>query len=214
MYRGHQVEAGSTDVAGLDTVDSLDLSEQMVVVGDRLAAEGERTDGKIFVLAGETFLDGASENGLVACGRHLVVIGQAGRVLVDGAGHAERLRLARHQLGEIALASRDCLRHYDGGVVCRARHHALDRVFDDECAAGLEAQFGRRLSRGFARDLERTVELELAGLDLLEEQVEGHDFGERGGMPSCVRIGGMQDGAGIRVDDDVGVRRRLGGIIG
>ncbi len=39
MHRGHEVEAGSAGVAGLDAVDAVDAAEQVIVVGDGLAAE-------------------------------------------------------------------------------------------------------------------------------------------------------------------------------
>ena len=207
MHRRHQIESGGVDVAGLDAVDALDLSEQVIVVGDRLATEGESADREIFVIAREAFLDGAAERGLVARGGDLVVVGQAGGVLVDGVIHAERLRLARHQPGEIVLAARDRLRDHDGGVVGRTRDHALDRVFDRERASGLETKLGRRLSGGFGGDLERRVELEFAGVELLEQQIERHDLGERRWVSPRVRIGGVQHRAGIGVHDDIRVRR-------
>jgi hypothetical protein len=49
--------------------------------------------------------------------------------------------------------------------------------------------------------------------ELLEQQIERHDFGERRRMASCVRIGGVQDGTRIGVDDNVGVRGSLGWIV-
>ncbi len=205
MHRRHQIESRGVDVAGLDAVDALDLSEQVIVVGDRLATEGERADREIFVIAREAFLDGAAERGLVARGGDLVVVGQAGGVLVDGVIHAERLRPARHQPGEIVLTARDRLRNHDGGVVGRTRDHALDRVFDRERASGLETKLGRRLSGGFGGDLERRVELEFAGV--LEQQIEGHDLGERCRMSLRVGIGRMQHIAGIGIDHDVRVGR-------
>src|SRR5262249_58789735 len=74
MHRSHQIESGGVDIAGLDAVDALDLSEQMVVVGDRLATEGERADREIFVIAREAFLDGAPERGLIARRGDLIVV--------------------------------------------------------------------------------------------------------------------------------------------
>jgi hypothetical protein len=179
----------------------------MIVVADGLATERERADREIFVIAREAFLHGASERRLIAGRGHLRRIGQAGSVLVDGAAHAERLRLARHQSGKRVLVAGDGLRHHHGGIVRRTRDHSLDGVFDRERAAGLEAELGRHLSGGFLRDLELAVELELAGLELLEQQIERHDLGERRRMALRIRIGRMQHRAGIGVDDDVRVRR-------
>ena len=51
------------------------------------------------------------------------------------------------------------------------------------------------------------VERELAGFELLEQQIERHDLGQRGRMADGVGIGRMQHLAGIGVDHDGGVRR-------
>ena len=88
VHGGHQIESRRADISGLDAVDAVHLPEQMVVVGNRLAAEGERADGEIFVVAREALLDGAPENGLIARGRDLVVVGKAGGVLVHRALHS------------------------------------------------------------------------------------------------------------------------------
>ena len=85
-----------------------------------------------------------------------------------------------------------------------------DRVLHRERASGLEPELGWILPGRFGGNLERSVELELARLELLEQQIERHDFGKGGGMAFRVRIGRVQHRAGIGVDDDVGVRRGLG----
>ena len=48
------------------------------------------------------------------------------------------------------------------------------------------------------------VELHLAGLEALEQQIKRHDLGQRGGMADAVGIVGRQRRAGIAVDDDGG----------
>ena len=125
---------------------------------------------------------------LIARRRDLVVVGQAGGVLVDGAAHAERLRLARHQLGELVLVAGDGFRHHDGGIVGRARDDALDRVLDrDACCPACRPSLVGVWPAACVGDLELAVELELAGLELLEQQIERHDLGERGRMALRVR---------------------------
>ena len=41
MDRGQEIESGRPGVAGLDSVDAVDAAEQMIVVADDLAVEGE-----------------------------------------------------------------------------------------------------------------------------------------------------------------------------
>ena len=207
VQRGDEVEAGGIDVAGLDAVHAFDASKQAIVVADRVAAEGERAGREIGIIAREAFLDGAPEGRLIARGGDLVVVGQAGGVLVDGAAHAERLRLARHQPRELLLVSGDVLRQHDGGVVGRAGDDAFDRVLDLDGLPVPQAELGRTLRGRVRGHVERAVELELAGLQALEQQVERHDLGQRGRMAQRIRIGRVQDGAAIGVDHDVRIAR-------
>jgi len=70
-----------------------------------------------------------------------------------------------------------------------------------------QAELGRALRGGVRRHVELAVELELAGFQALEQQVERHDLGQRGGMAQRIRIGRVQDGAAIGVDHDVRIAR-------
>ena len=124
--------------------------------------------------------------------------------------HAERLRLLRHQLGEIVLVAGDRLRDHDGRVIGGSGDDSLDGIFDLDGAAGAQSELGRRLRGGVLGYFEVAVELELARFELLEQHVERHDLGERSRMPARVRIGRMQHGAGIAIDHDRCVRRGIG----
>src|SRR6202042_3172870 len=66
MHRTYEVEARSAGVAGLDTVDAVDAAEQVIVIGDGLAAETERGGREVAIIAREAILDGAAERRLVA----------------------------------------------------------------------------------------------------------------------------------------------------
>jgi len=74
-----------------------------------------------------------------------------------------------------------------------------------------QAEFGGRLLRGVIGHLHLRVEPELAGLKLLEQQIERHDLGERGRVARRVRIGRVQHLARIRIDYESGVGRIVGG---
>ena len=212
VHRGDEIEAGGADVAGLDAIDPFNPPEQTIVVADPLAAEAERAGREILVVAREALLDRASEDRLVAGRGDLLVVRQAGRVLVYSAAHAERSRLLRHQIGEVLLVAGNRFGDHDGCVVGRSCDDALDRVLDQNGATGLQSKLGRRLRGGVLGHFERTVEPELAGFELLEQQVERHDLGERSRMTPCVGIRRVQDGARICVDHDRRVGRRIGWI--
>ncbi len=100
--------------------------------------------------------------------------------------------LLRHQLGEVVLAAAEVFGDDDGGVVGRPRDDALDRILDRDGLAGLEIELGRRLLGGVLGDLERRIELDLAGVETLEQQVERHDLGQRGRMAQRVRVRRLQ----------------------
>ena len=89
--------------------------------------------------------------------------------------------------GELLFVAGERFRDHDRGVVGRAGDHALDRVLDLDRAAGLQPELGRRLVGGRLRDLQLAVELDLAGFEPLEQQVERHDLGQRGRMAESRR---------------------------
>ncbi len=123
--------------------------------------------------------------------------------------HAERARLAGHQLGEIVFVAGDGFRDHDGGVVGGARHQSLDGVFDADGLARAQAELGRRLLGGVLGYLHFGVELHLAGFEALEQQIERHDLGQRGRVTARVGIVGGKRRAGIGVDDDRGECRAV-----
>ncbi len=172
------------------------------MIADRLSPPVERGGREITVVARKAFLDGATERGLVARGRDLLVVGKAIGVAVDRPGHAERARLARHHLGEVVLVTGDRFRDHHGCVVGRAGDEALDRVLDANGLAGTQIQLGRILIGGVLGHRHLGVELHPAGFEALEQQVERHDLGQRGRMADPVRACCLEHRAGIAVDDD------------
>ena len=214
VNRGDQIEAGVVGVAGLDAVHALHAAEQMVVVAHRHAAVAEARQREIMVVLREALLDRAAEDRLIARGGELVGARQSRRVDIDRARHAERVRLARHQPAEVVLAAADRLGDHDRGVVRRLRDHALDRVVDRDRLPGLELELGGRL-RGRVRGYRQArVELELAGFELLEQQVERHDLGDGGRVAQRVGVRRVQHLAGIGVDHDVGIGRGVAAVRG
>ncbi|OIQ70592.1 hypothetical protein GALL_477940 [mine drainage metagenome] len=181
----------------------------MIVVRDRMAAKGERHRRKVAIIAGKAVLNGAAKGRLIARRRHLIVVRQTGRIAIDRLGHPERARLAGHQLGEIILVARNGFGDHDGGVVGRARHQSLDGVFDADGLARAQSEFGRRLIGGVLGHLHFGIELHLAGIEALEQQIKRHDLGERGGMAARVGIIRRKRRAGVAVYNDGGERRAV-----
>ena len=171
------------------------------------AGEAERAGLEIAVVVREAVLDRAGEDRQVPGRRHLLRVGQARRVAVDRAAHAERAGLARHQLGEALDGAAEVLGHRDRDVVRRLGHQRLDRVLDRDGAAGAKPELRGRLGGRVGRDLQRRVELDLAPLELLEQQVERHHLGDGGGVAQRVLVVGVERAPALHVDHHGGVGR-------
>jgi len=69
------------------------------------------------------------------------------------------------------------------------------------------------LQRRPGRDRQRRVELELASLELFEQQVKRHDLGQRRRVARFVRVDLVQHQARFVVDHDVGIGRMITGAV-
>jgi len=114
----------------------------------------------------------------------------------------QRARLARHLPGEIAFIAGDRLRDHHGGVVGGTRHQSLDGVLHADGLTGAQAEFGGSLLGGVRGNFHFGIELHLAGVEALEQQIKRHDLGERGRMTARIGIVGGERCAGIAVYDD------------
>jgi hypothetical protein len=66
----------------------------------------------------------------------------------------------------------------------------------------VQIELGRILIGCVLRHRHLGVELHLAGVETLEQQIQRHDLGERGGVTDPVGAGCLKHGAGIAIDDD------------
>ena len=55
------------------------------------------------------------------------------------------------------------------------------------------------------RDRKLGIEAHPTGFKLVEQQIQRHHLGERGGVGPCIGIGGVQDRSRFGIDDDGGV---------
>ncbi len=137
----------------------------------------------------------------------LLVVGQAGGVVVGGVVHAERMRLGGHQLGEFGFIAGKRFGHHHRHVVGRFGHDGADRGSNFDALARLQAQLGGRLRGGVLGHRHFGRKLDLARLQPLEQQIERHDLGQRSRMARAVGVARLHDGAGIGVHHDRGIGR-------
>ena len=201
-HRGYEIEAGRMRVTGLDAIDPFDLAQEAIMVADRLAVIVESGHREVAVISRKAILNGATQRGLIACRRHLFIIGQTRGVAIYGSRHAERARLPGHQLGEVAFTTGDGFRYHDRCIVGRARHQSFDGLFNAYRLARTQSEFRGRLLRGAFGHLHFAVEFHVAAIEALEQQIQSHDLGKGGRMTAGVRIAGGKRGAGVPVDDD------------
>src|SRR5262249_60477919 len=102
----------------------------MIVIGNLMAVPRERSRRKVTIITRKALLNGASEHSLVARAGHLLIIGQAGRVAIDGLAHAECAGLLGHYLREGVFIPADLLADRARNVVGGARHDGFDRILD------------------------------------------------------------------------------------
>ena len=124
-------------------------------------------------------------------------------------GHAQSVRLLGHYPGKLILAARQVFGDGNGNVICRFGNHRLDGVLDRDGLARLEAELGRGLLCSMGGDLQRRVEPDPPGIELLEQEVERHDLGQRGGVTHRIGVRRLQHLAAVAVDDQRGEGRRV-----
>ena len=124
-----------------------------------------------------------------------------------GVAHAEEMRLLRHALGEGGLTAGDVLGDHHGGVIGRMGDDGENQILERHRLALVEAELRGRLRGRVGGHGKALIERELAVLEPLERQIEGHHLGERGRVIDGVRLMHGQDLAGIGVEDDRGEMR-------
>ncbi len=118
--------------------------------------------------------------------------------------HAQRMGLARHHPRETVFVAADVFGDRDGDVVGGFRDHGLDRVFDLDRLARLQAELRGGLRGGVLRDHQRRVETQVTLFKLFEQKIEGHHLGDGGGVPRLILIRREQRAPAVAVDDDGG----------
>ncbi len=213
--RRHEVVARGAGITGLDPVDPVNPSEQLVVVAIGASAIAEVGGREIGVEGGMVGHDRPGEPGHVAGRGDLFRMMQAGGVAELCLAHADELRLDGHQCSETRFGSGNVFPDHDRHIVRRLGDQGFNGVPGRDRGARLQAQPRGRLAGRFAGDGHGGVEREPASRNLVEQHVEGHDLGQRGRMARRIGMPRMQDRSGLLIDHDGGIflcggRRRDG----
>jgi hypothetical protein len=146
----------------------------------------------------------------------VVRVRQSGCIHEVAVVETDLLGLLVHQVGEGGLAAGNPFRHDLAGVVARLDDDAFQQVVETDHRVDLE-EHGRAAARGSAplprrhADGKLVGELELAGLQALEDDVDRHQFGERCRRHRLLGVLVVEDRAGLVVDDDGFLGRRFQG---
>ena len=128
------------------------------------------------------------------------------------------LRAPVHALDEELLRAADVLGHGDGAVVCRDDGDALEHIVHAHLLALLKIHAAAAKGRGAGACRHRVVKLQLAALDVLDDEQHCHHLCHARGEYALVRVLLVQHLAGVflhqyrrrRGDADVAVAQRLG----
>ena len=199
-----KIEAGSIGIAGLDAVHALVAIHEVVVAGDRLAAELEALRREKRVVLREVAHEGDTEGRHVAGRGELLVMRKAGRVEEGRVHHAECAGLARHQGGKTVFAATDLLAHGGCRIIGRLDDHGEHGFTHRDRIACLDEELGRRAGGCMFRKGNRAVPAELAGLDRVQDHIDRHHLGQRCRMIELVGVFGSKHLAGSGIEEKLG----------
>ncbi len=210
LRRDHDVEAGGPDEAGLHAEHAIVIEQQAVMAAVRLAAELGVAPLEHVGVFGEVAEHAPRQDRHVIRGCLLAAVRQPGRVAKGRVLHAHRARLSGHQLGEIGFRPGDILRDCRGDIVGGLGHQHADGVAHAQAVARFEADlrwrtFGRGRRHGQLR-----CQIETPIPEIRENDVKRHHLGKRCRIARSARIAFVQRLAGVGVDDDRGLGRRVG----
>ena len=136
---------------------------------------------------------------------------EAGGVLEGGVVHAQLTGPRVHALHEGLLAAGDLLAQSHGAVVGGDDAHGLEHIAHGHLLVFLEPDLGAAHGAGVGGGGHHGVVGELAGVDGLHGQEDGHDLGDAGGLQLGVFVLGKEDGAGLLFHQEGGGRGHVQG---
>src|SRR5262249_6056151 len=152
---------------------------------------------EIAVVARKALLDRAAEYCKVMRSRQLIGIGQTRSIGKMRAGHANFVRLFRHECSKMRFVSADAFGDRNSYVIRRACNNRFDCVVHTNRFPWTKTQFAWFLCRRKSRDQNVAVESQMTLVELFEQEVESHHLGDRGGKALLVFVAGVNGFAGI-----------------
>ena len=134
------------------------------------------------------------------------------------AGGVGEMRVAQPKLGSHGVHARHeyrqrpagALDQREGGIVAGLHQHAFEQVLNRYLIALTQKHARPGQPRGIAAHGCEVVQLQCSGTQIAEQQVGGHEFGERGRRQTLVGIVGGQFRAALRIHQYKGARRKFG----
>ncbi|VXB45557.1 hypothetical protein BURKHO8Y_140003 [Burkholderia sp. 8Y] len=212
LGRRDQAVARRFRVAGLEAVDARVEPQQAVAVRLLDLVVREILHREDAVVLGEVPDQARRQHGEVARRRVVLRIGHAVHVGIVRVLHADALRGPVHQIDEVGLAAADEFRERNGRVVARLHDHAVDEIVHRDRLLRFDehARLVRpHAAHGLARH-DRLVHVDLLGLEGVEDEVRGHQLGERRGFHALVRIAGCEHLIAGGIDEHPRMRRHGG----
>ena len=180
---GHEIETRIAHEAGFHAIRLRHLAEQRIAVGQPALADGQKILAEVMAIFRKLPQQGGGEDGDVARGGDMALVEKAVGVHEVAAVHAEPLSLRIHVIGECTDVSGGGLRQNIGHVIGRIDKQGLQGEIDAHRLAHRHADLAGRLGMGEFGHGDLLIEPQLAGLQLLEHHIGGHQLGKGGRVP-------------------------------
>ncbi len=185
-----QIEARSTDKAGLHAIGTIKATEQNVVIGLWLLAVA-RINGlssEIMRILREFAAQLHAKHGKVVRCRIIVRIMQTVWIGKMRTTHADALCFRIHALHKSRFRTANSFRDRNGHVIGRFHQHDLERSIERHHRAGTITHLARWLFRGVDRHAHRRFQRQLPCFNRAEGDISRHHLGQRSRIPALERI--------------------------
>ena len=173
----------------------------------RAAVKREAVYAEIPVIGGKIRDQPAAEQREIARRADLPIIWQAGRVAKRRARHAQAAGAQGHHLREAVFVPAQHFPQRGGGVVGAFGDQPKDCLLHRDAGAGCQAQLGGGHRGGVGGHRDQLMQPDAAVAQGLENHIQGHHFGQAGGVAGFVGIDRRKNRPGSGIDHNGGIAR-------